>query len=127
LMATGALVPISSTHPGGTIDFSFDTISTQIVQKVESCVYDMRTQRLGVLRASKDAYAVYVPGDKDDENAHKKPKKAHLEVCPVTAFGLPIPAYAIRTSIKQLEEGDLVNVGSNGAENWMFFLKEDEE
>src|SRR6185295_17410349 len=118
LMATGALVPISSTHPGGTIDFSFDTISTQIVQKVESCVYDMRTQRLGVLRASKDAYAVYVPGDKDDENAHdddkathKKHKKAHLAVCPVTAFGLPIPAYAIRTSIKQLEEGDLVNVG----------------
>lgn len=103
----------------GSFDFGFDGISDQLFKKVESCVYDLRTGQLGVRRGSQNGYAVYVPADGT--------KKAQLQVCPITAFGLPIPAYAIRTTIDKLEPGDVVIVPGSSSATWFYYLKHEQE
>jgi hypothetical protein len=105
---------MAASSSNGSIDFSFDSVPNQLFKKVENCVYDLRTGRLGVLRASKDAYAVFVPGEKG--------AKPQIQTCPVTAFGLPIPAYAIRTKIGDLTPGDVVIVAGN-SDTWLYYLK----
>jgi hypothetical protein len=106
-----------------TVELSFDNISEQLFKKVENCVYDLRTYRLGVLRASRDSYAVFVPGEVKVVNEQEIKTPAELQVCPVAAFGLPIPAYAIRTPITDLKPGDVVIITGHSSDTWLYFLK----
>jgi hypothetical protein len=73
------------------------------------------------LKSSKDAYSIFVPGSGEGG-------KASVQSCPVTAFGLPIPAYAIRTTLETLQPGDVVIIPSGGtSEQWLYFLNFDKE
>jgi hypothetical protein len=98
-------------------EYPFDNASGQLFKKVQNCFYDLSTGQLGVLRASKDSYAVFVPGDNGN---------AQIKVSPVTTVGLPIPAYAIRTQIKELKPGDLVSVTGSNSDSWFYYLGKDE-
>lgn len=121
------LVPVPVTplnvtlnNPLNTIgELSFDNTSGHLYKKMQNCFYDLSTGQLCVLRASRDSYAVFVPSD-DRVNAHVK-------ICPVTAVGLPIPAYAIRTPIDDLKPGDLVCVTGYSSDTWLYYLGKGKE
>jgi hypothetical protein len=95
-------------------EYPFDNASSQLFKKVPNCFYDLSTGQLGVLRASRDSYAVFVPG-----------AKAQIKISPLTAVGLPIPAYAIRTQIGELKSGDLVSVTGYNSDSWFYYLGQD--
>ncbi|HKI00469.1 MAG TPA: hypothetical protein VKK31_00670 [Thermoanaerobaculia bacterium] len=100
-----------------TVEYPFENASGQLFKKMQNCFYDLSTGQLGVLRASRDSYAVFVPG----ENGN-----AQIKIVPVTSVGLPIPAYAIRTQIEELKAGDLVSVTGYSSDTWLYYLGRDE-
>lgn len=101
-----------------TVEYPFENASGRLFKKMQNCFYDLSTGQLGVLRASRDSYAVFVPGDNG---------KAQIKICPVTSVGLPIPAYAIRTQIEELKTGDLVSVTGYSSDTWLYYLGKDEK
>jgi hypothetical protein len=111
------VTPLNVT-PLNAIDL-FDDASGHLFKKVQNCFYDLSSGQLGVLRASRDTYAVFVPSDHHNS--------AQIKICPVTAVGLPIPAYAIRTQIKDLKPGDLVSVTGYSSDSWFYYMGQDAE
>lgn len=95
------------------IDSTFDT--NDFFRKVDRCVYDFRSGLLGVKRSDEKGFSIFTKG-----SGKTKPK---VDVCELKAFGHGIPAFAIRTPIKDLTPGDVVIVkDQDGTENWLYYL-----
>lgn len=101
------------------VEFSYDNASGQYFKKVPACFYDLSNGELGVLRASRDSYAVFVPAE------DRVAGKGHIKIRPVAAMGLPVSAYAVRTPIGQLNPGDLVSV--TGSDTWLYYQSQTKE
>jgi len=95
------------------MDSTFDT--NDFFRKVDRCVYDFRSGLLGVKRSDEKGFSIFTKG-----SGKTKPK---VDVCELKAFGHGIPAFAIRTPIKDLTPGDVVIVkDQDGTENWLYYL-----
>jgi hypothetical protein len=94
----------------------FDGFDTKdFFRSVDRCVYDFRSGRLGVKKTDGKGFSTFNPG------ANKS--KPTLTVCELKEFGQALPAYAMRTPIKDLKPGDLVIIKDNdGTENWLYYL-----
>lgn len=100
------------------MDSTFDT--NDFFRKVDRCVYDFRSGLLGVKRTDEKGFSVFTKG-----SGKTKPK---VDICELKAFGQGIPAFAIRTPIKDLTPGDVVIVkDQDGTENWLYYLSTDSD
>lgn len=69
------------------------SISEQFFRKIDNLVFDMQQQKVGIKQP--DGIATYVP-------------TAEVSINPIIEFAISIPAFAVRTPVDNLKEGDIL-------------------
>jgi hypothetical protein len=81
---------------------TLESLRSELFRKVDDCVYDMRTGRIGVKLTGREGYTVFIPFEGE---------KYNVEVVPFDSFSCPVPAFAMRTPLDKLKLGDVVYLG----------------
>jgi len=91
------------------------------IRQVDRCIYDLSKGLLGVKNSNNDKFSVFEP----PKTAKSKPS---ISLCEIAQFGHKVPAYAVRTEITDLKQGDVVIIkDANSDENWLYFLSVDKD